>query len=226
MVRRFSRDFPLEGDAALLDRVKSGYLIYKELFPLPPGEYRLETAVLDRGPMAVGIRRNAFTIARPPALASALRSWCAAISPSASGNSTPPSPFNIRAAVSRHRSPPLARGQDQFSVFFLIYPDPNLFASTGPPRIPHGRRGVRCLRPATRGPDASGRIPAMVTASSAELSPGQYDVRVTVRQGSEHSYPHHRPLGGVINKAKLRCSGCSRSNGHSGRRGETLCARL
>ena len=33
------------------------------------------------------------------------------------------------------------------------------------------------------GPDAKGRIAAMVSASSAELSPGRYDVRVTVRQG-------------------------------------------
>jgi VWFA-related protein len=185
VARRFSRDFPLSGDAALLDRVKNGYLIYKELFPLPAGEYRLETAVLDRGSLAVGIRRNAFTIAPASALAVSTPVLVRRYQPFGEWKFDPAEPFQYQGGSITPSLAPLARGQDQFSVFFLIYPDPK---TSSPPQVhfEYLMDGEVFAGSDLQlgGPDARGRIAAMVTASSAELSPGQYDVRVTVRQGS------------------------------------------
>jgi VWFA-related protein len=185
VVRRFSRDFPLSGDAALLERVKSGYLIYRELFSLAPGEYRLETAVLDRGPMAIGVRREAFTIAPASGLAVSSPVLVRRYQPFGEWKFDPAEPFQYQGGSITPSLAPLSKGKEEFSVFFLIYPDPRN-SSPAQARLEYLMDGEIFAGSDLQlgGPDARGRIAAMVTASSAELSPGQYEVRVTVHQGS------------------------------------------
>jgi hypothetical protein len=135
--------------------------------------------------MMIGVRRETFSIAPVSGLAVSSPVLVRRYQPFGQWKFDPAEPFQYQGGSITPSLAPLSQGKDEFSVFFLIYPDPRN-SSPAQARLEYLMDGEVFAGSdlPLGGPDARGRIAAMVTASSAQLSPGRYEVRVTVRQGA------------------------------------------
>src|SRR5256884_3025014 len=64
IVEKFSKDFAVQVALDKVDAFKAGNLVQTFRTELPPGEYALEAAVMDRNGRRIGVTKNTFTV--PP----------------------------------------------------------------------------------------------------------------------------------------------------------------
>ena len=187
VVKKFSRDLPQSVPAALLPQRKAGNFVYREQLTLPAGRYTLESAVVDHETGKHGAKKAVLVV---PSRVSGVGVSSLALVKNFEANAqglAADDPFQYQGG---RITPALAntiyavKGA-QMSMFFVVYPDP---AIAEKPQVvmeyvldgkPVGRGEVP-LPPA----DAFGKIPYVMSSPAENMPPGNYEVRLMVKQGN------------------------------------------
>ncbi len=187
VVQKFSRDLPQSVPAALLPQRKAGNFVYREQLTLPAGRYTLESAVVDHETGKHGAKKAVLVV---PSRVSGVGVSSLALVKNFEANAqslAADDPFQYQGG---RITPALAntiyavKGA-QMSMFFVVYPDPNI---SDKPQVvmeylldgkPIGRGEVPL--PAA---DASGKIPYVMSSPAENMPPGNYEVRLLVKQGN------------------------------------------
>lgn len=187
VVKKLSYDLPRSGQLALLPQARAGNFIYKEQLTVPPGRYTVETAVMDHEANKIGVKKAAFVVL--PKRAGVNLSTVTVVrgyQPNAKGLEAA-DPFQFQGG----KITPTLSGTiynapgAMLSLFFVVYPDPAMadkatvtmqFLSGG---IVVGQ-GELQLPPA----DALGRIPYVMSSSAETMPAGEYQVKLTAKQGT------------------------------------------
>ena len=187
VVQKFSRDLPQSVPAALLPQRKAGNFVYREQMTLPAGRYTLESAVVDHETGKHGAKKAVLVV---PSRVSGVGVSSLALVKNFEANAqglAADDPFQYQGG---RITPALAntlyavKGA-QMSMFFVVYPDPSIAEK---PQVvmeyvldgkPIGRGEVPL--PAA---DASGKIPYVMSSPAENMPPGNYEVRLLVKQGN------------------------------------------
>ena len=188
IVRKFRDDVPLSSSSLQIDAFRASHFIYTEHFPLPPGRYTLETAVLDRQTGEASVRKSVFFM---PALNGTLGLSSIAVVRDLreKGQSTSDQDPLLMSGklVSPGLNPVIKRNDSSGASFYVVvYPDPHQ-ASKPKLRMTFNRDGqaLGSVSPELGEPDSKGRIQYVATAPIDELQPGEYQVLFSVRQADE-----------------------------------------
>jgi VWFA-related protein len=187
VVQKFSRDLPLAGPVTQIPQIRMGNFVYKEQMNLAPGRYTLETAVVDHEAGKTAARRAALVVPAKRAGVSVSGLTLVRNYQANAPGLDPKDPFQYQGG----RITPALSGTivnvkgAQLSTFFVVYPDP---AIPDKPQVvmeyaldgkPVGRGEVPL--PAA---DGTGKIPYVMSAPAENMPPGNYEVRVLVKQGA------------------------------------------
>ena len=187
VVQKFSQDVPLQVPADKKEGLLASNFIFNKHFDLAPGRYTVETAVADfLGDKASA--RKAVLMIPPPAAGvglsdvSLVRSYTPHVAATDAED-----PFRYqdgKVAPSLNESISGGKGA-QLSLFFVVYPETGNAAKPGVEiqLMQDGKPigGGALELPAV---DKDGRIPYVATIPIETLPAGQYQVKVTARQGT------------------------------------------
>jgi len=186
-VKKFQNEVPLTVPAAKLEGLKASHFIYTEHFDLAPGQYTLETAVLD-GENRVSTQKSSVTM--PPPSAQLGISSLAVIrnvkQKDASTQADDPLVAGTQV-VSPTLNPVISKAEAQtVSFYMVIYPDKSV--SAPPQLVMEFSRNGKVLgagSPPLTAPDQDGRIPYLAVVPLASFQPGDFTVRAIAKQGSQ-----------------------------------------
>lgn len=187
VLKKYSRDVPFEGSLDKLAAFQQGHFIYTRPMILPLGRLMLETAVLDREGERVGAARSAyFAAGAAPGLRLSSITLVRRIDPAAD-TPDPEDPLQFaggRISPSLADSVKSAKGA-MLPAYFVIYPAPGI--TDEPSLTMEFIRSGQLIARAT--PELSvanehGVIPYIAETPIESFPPGEYEVRVTVRQGA------------------------------------------
>jgi VWFA-related protein len=185
VVQKLSIDVPSQGPAEKMNAVRAGHFIYTQHVELAPGRYTLETAVLDRESMKIGGKRASVLV--EPAAGLGMSGLVLVRSVAQRGeNSDPEDLFQFPGGkVTPGLDDNVERQPAGVPVYFTVYTDGSAAAS------PAGTlEWLRDGKPVARGElklpaaDPAGRISYIAEAPLEYMASGQYDLQVTVRQGT------------------------------------------
>uniref|UniRef100_Q021C6 VWA domain-containing protein n=1 Tax=Solibacter usitatus (strain Ellin6076) TaxID=234267 RepID=Q021C6_SOLUE len=183
VVQKLTRDRSFQVTA---DQLKLGHFLDKMTVALTPGQYSLESAVMDRESGKVGTQRSQFTVpagVRGVGISSLtpMRSY----TPNAKGLD-PDDPFQFQGGsvtptldLTVKKAPNTA-----LRLFFTVYQDASV--RTAPTvEIEFLQAGKSLTKVPMQLPsaDAQGRIPYLMTIPAESIPSGSYEVRATARQG-------------------------------------------
>jgi VWFA-related protein len=168
------------------EQLEAGNFVEKMPVVLPPGNYSLETAVLDRESGRIGVERSSFTV-DPKNKGVAISSLAAVRSytPNVKGLD-PKEPFQFQGGsitpTLNNRVPQAA--DSNLRLFFVVYQDPSISAKPTV-EIEFLQNGNTLTKVPMPLPDADnqGRIPYVMTIPAAAIPPGVYQVRAIAKQG-------------------------------------------
>jgi VWFA-related protein len=196
-VRKATRDVPFSGPLDKLTAFQAGNFVYDDYFPLPPGRYVMESAILDRIGQRVSTKRVSVIVPEVTASELALSSLVLV----RRIDTDPPPEVHYGRDDDRGTDPYrfaggkvlptldttiAAGGPQQLTLFFTVYPDPR---SGDKPRLwieivsedKVVARSSLELPPA----EADGKVPYLASISLSNLKSGSYEARVVARQGAE-----------------------------------------
>ena len=187
LIEKFTRDLPLKGKLPQLDALKASNFNFRERFSVAPGRYIVETAVIDQLSNKIGARKTSF-IAAPARGTLAMSSliMVRSFQPNAKDLSVE-EPFQFqggRIVPTLNEDLKSIKGA-QMAIFFIVYPEGG--ASVAPQaNVQYFKQGEVAGSAILQLPsvDAQGRINYVLSSSLDAMPPGNYEVRVTVRQGS------------------------------------------
>ena len=188
VVKKFQNDRAFNVPADKLEGFKAAHFIYTEHFELAPGDYTVETAVLDGTEKRISARKGSLTMP-PPGTGLALSSIAFIRNTKDREASTEDSdPMVIGAKIiSPEISPVINKsGAEALPFYMVVYPGKN--ALEAPQLIMEfSRNGQVLMRaPAQLGqPDKDGRVPFVASIPLGRLEPGDFKLRFIVKQGSE-----------------------------------------
>lgn len=187
VIEKFTRDLPIKGALPQLEALKSSNFNFRERFSVPPGRYVIETAVIDQLSHKVGARKTSFLAApasSPLALSSVtvIRNYQPGVKDLA-----PEEPYQFqggRITPTLNTTLKIVKGA-QMALFFVVYPDA---AAGAPPQaiVQYFKDGevagsANLQLPAA---DAQGRINYVLSSPLDAMSPGNYEVKVLIKQGN------------------------------------------
>ncbi len=182
VVGKVSRQFVRTVSNSDVAAIRGEKIEYAEPVDLAPGHYTLSTAVIDGEANAIGAMRLAAYVKPASQLGLSSLEVVKRITP-LNGERNPLDPLetqNGRVTVTLDSNAPSGKPVD---LYFIVYPDQR--SESEPPKLlvellNNGKEVAR-MNPELPKPDNTGAIPVV-----AELKPpvGEYDVRVTVRQGT------------------------------------------
>ncbi len=191
VVRKFSQDVPRQGPLDKVDAFKMGHFIYSQHAPVAPGQYTLETAVVDRNTGKISASKS--TVVVPPVSESLGISSIVRVrnfAPKAP-NETPSltdDPFVVSTGkISPGLDESVKSGPGQtVSFFFSVYVPAGTKTAPelGMEFYKSGQllgRGAPPLTP----PDNNGVIPYIATIPLDSFTAGEYEVRFTVSQNGK-----------------------------------------
>lgn len=193
-VRKATRDVPYAGPLDLLPQFQEGNFIYDDHFPLAPGRYTMEAAIIDRIDNRVSVHRSAFVIpgARPGVgLSNLILVRRIDTNPPPEKSLGPeddrgPDPLRFPGGkVLPTLNNEIQGGDDaKLSLYFHVTPLGTL-AEQPTLTLEFYREGDLVARAPAEldrpGPD--GRIPYLAVSDVSKLNPGEYELRVVARQG-------------------------------------------
>jgi VWFA-related protein len=188
VVKKFQNERALNVPADKLEGFKASHFIYTEHFDLPPGQYTVETAVLDGTGTRISARKGSLTM--PPASTGLALSSIAFVRSTRDreASSQDADPLVVGAKVV---SPEISlvinkAGAEALPFYMVVYPEKNGLES---PQLimEFSRNGQVLVRgPAQLGqPDKAGRIQFVAALPLARLEPGNFKLRFVVKQGTE-----------------------------------------
>jgi VWFA-related protein len=180
---KVSRDLANDIPADKFDAFTRGDLTFAEPALLAPGRYTLETAVVDRENGAASAKRAVLVVSDQPGIGLSDPVAVRRVDPfdiPVDGGRNPADPLHFAGGkVTPSLDGVYAAGTD-IPLYMVVYP-----AETGgAPRLSieviEDGKVVSRVSPELPPPDPTGAIPFM---SSIQPAPGQYEIKVTVRQG-------------------------------------------
>ncbi len=184
IVRKLSTHYTLSGALDQVANAKKGLVLFYREEDLPPGKFVVEAAAHDLPSGKVTIRKS--TIEVPDADESKLRLSSVAIVKRAEqlpkgdkGNS----PFQVAEVMMYpNLGEPVSKAAQKIAFYFTIYPAKG---STFTPQLTvellQGGKALAAVPLKLPAPNESGRILYVGNLPLESLSPGEYDLRVTVR---------------------------------------------
>jgi len=188
VVERFSDEYPLAGPLDQLEAARQSNAVLRRSVPLAAGQYTLETASQVRGSGKTSVERATFEV---PAAGEGpqLSSLCLLRRADPLPADAPPSEDPFRYEGTRlvpHLAGPVSQAATpNLSFFARLYP----LDGGEPPTLTldfvRDGKIVGRAQPAVPAADASGRIAYVGGVPSSGLSPGAYEVRLTLEQEGE-----------------------------------------
>jgi VWFA-related protein len=184
IVRKLSTHYTLSGALDQVANAKKGLVLFYREEDLPPGKFVVEAAAHDLPSGKVTIKKS--TIEVPEADETKLRLSSVAIVKRAEqlpkgdkGNS----PFQIAEVMMYpNLGEPISKAAQKIAFYFTIYP---ATLSTFTPQLTvellQSGKALAAVPLKLPTPNESGRIPYVGNLPLESLSPGEYDLRVTVR---------------------------------------------
>ena len=183
VVQKLARDRDL---MVTPEQWKLGNFLEKMIVTLPPGKYRVESAVMDRESNKTGTQVSEFTVPAPTtgvAISSLtpMRSYV-----SQAKNLVPEDPFQFQGgSITPTMDMTVKKGPNAvLRLFFTVYPDA---ASTSAPGVDieflQGGKSLVKVPMQLPAPDAQGKIPYLTTIPAESIPSGTYEVRATANQG-------------------------------------------
>jgi VWFA-related protein len=187
VVQKLSHDraFPVTPE-----QLTMGNFIDKLPLALAPGNYTLESAVMDRESGKISARRSEFTVG-PWTKGVGISSITSvrAYTPNAK-NLNPNEPFQFQGGtISPTLNNAVPRKENSaLRLFFTVYPDQTI-AAKPTVEIEFLLNGKTLTKAplALPDPDAQGRIPYVMTIPASSIPPGVYEIRATAHQGDSVS---------------------------------------
>ena len=186
VIQKFSRDLPLAPTKEQAPQVQAGNFVYKENLELPPGRFTLEAAVIDHVAGKRAARKTAVVVT-PKTQGVSLSSMMVVRSyqPNAAGL-TPEEPFQFQGGriTPTLSSTIYAVPGAQLSTFFIVYPDPRI-----PEKPQVILEYIKDGESLGKGevplpdPNPAGKIPYVMSSPAENMPPGDYEVRLVVKQG-------------------------------------------
>jgi hypothetical protein len=184
VVQKLTRDRAFQVTA---DQLKLGNFLDKMTVALAPGEYSLETAVMDRESGKVGTQRSEFTVPAPvPGVGISSLTPMRSYTPNAKGLD-PGDPFQFQGGsitptldLTVKKAPNTA-----LRLFFTVYQDASVkIAPTVEIEFLQAGKSLTKVPMQLPAADAQGRIPYLMTIPAESIPSGRYEVRATARQGA------------------------------------------
>lgn len=184
-IAKFTRDLPLKGKLEQLEALKSSNFNFRERFSVAPGRYIIETAVIDQLSRKVGARKTSF-MAAPPAATLGISSVTVVrnFQPGAK-DLTPEDPFQYqggRITPTLNTTLKAVKGA-QMALFFTVYPESGSAPQAIVQYFKDGELAGSANLPLPTA-DAQGRIPYVLSSPLDAMPPGNYEVKVIIKQGA------------------------------------------
>lgn len=184
VIQKLTRD---RGFQVTPEQLKLGHFLDKMTVSLPPGQYTLESAVMDRESGKIGTQRSAFAVpAKSPGVALSSVVPMRSYTPNVKGLD-PADPFQFQGgSVTPTLDMTVRKGPNAvLRLFFTVYPDASVSAAPSV-EIEFLQAGKSLTRVPMQLPaaDALGRIPYLMTIPAESIPSGTYEVRATARQGA------------------------------------------
>jgi VWFA-related protein len=190
VVVRFGEDIPRHGALQSEDEIKRQSITIQRHFVAIPGEYLLETAVMDRQSEAAGAQRIRFTVPPPSAGPSLSDLVLVRRMDNYRSDADAGEPLRFEnGKVTPNLSGEVMPSAKSVSLFFILHTDPN---SPAPPALemqllrdgsPAGHKTLPIHE--AKGASATGAIPYLASLDTSALRPGLYDVKTTLTQGGQ-----------------------------------------
>lgn len=184
VVEKLSEDSPVFLPRQQRAALKRGNAVFLRTFTAPPGRYTLETAVVDRLAGHYSVRRRLLEVAGPaPGLAVSELALIRRTEAIPAGVLSSADPFRQgETRLVPWLSEPRLRKGDALSVFLVTYP-PN--ARPADVLLEFLRDGQLVGQSFTElpPPEPTAGAPFVAAVPTEDLEPGEYEVRVLVKQG-------------------------------------------
>jgi hypothetical protein len=189
IVKKFGNEIPLNVPAAKMAALAQSHFIYTERVDLPPGNYSLETAVMDQQGETISAEKSNLLV--PPAEGKLSMSSVAVVRSmkDKDQNTAPADPWLIgNKVVSPTIEPIVQKATTKTVPFYLVvYPNPQQ-KGVAPELTMEFTKDGQLLGsgPAPLSPpDKDGRIQYVAQVPVEQLPSGKYSVRFVVKQGNE-----------------------------------------
>lgn len=185
VVQRFSRDLGFYAESGRLEEFKKRNFVGTFRVDLAPGQYTLETAVMDRENMKVTARRSTVTVpGAGPGVGISNIAFIRSTLQGAEGDANDPFQLKGRRVVPT-LAPAIKAGADPgISLYFVVAP---LAGSTEEPQLAMElfKDGAALAKTAVPLPaaDSRGLIPYLFSLPFAKFPPGNYELKMTATQG-------------------------------------------
>jgi VWFA-related protein len=181
---KVSRDLANDIPADKFEAFARGDLTFAQPLLLSPGRYTVETAVVDRENGAASVKRAALIVSDRPGIGLSELVPVRRVDPfdiPRDGGWNPADPLHFAGGKITPSLDGVFAAGTEIPLYMVVYPAP----TGGAPRISieflQNGKPVSSASPELPAPDASGAIPFM---SGIQPPPGQYEIKVTARQGA------------------------------------------
>ena len=169
------------------EQLKLGHFLDKMTVTLPPGQYTLESAVMDRESGKIGAQKASFDVpAKPAGVALSSLVPMRSYTPNAKGLD-PAEPFQFQGgSVTPTLDLTVRKGPNAvLRLFFTVYPDASVSVAPAVEiEFLQGGKSLTKVPMQLPAADAMGKIPYLMTIPAESIPSGSYQVRATARQGA------------------------------------------
>ncbi len=180
---KVSRDLANDIPADKFEAFTRGDLTFDQPLLLSPGRYTVEAAVVDRENGAASVKRQALVVSGQPGLGLSelvpVRRVDAFDMPN-DGGRNPADPLHFAGGKITPSLDGVYPPGSAIPIYMVVYPDAGGIAPRLTIEVLQDGKPVSAASPDLPAADQDGSIPFM---TSVEPPPGQYEVKVTVRQG-------------------------------------------
>jgi VWFA-related protein len=182
VVEKFSEDVPFGGPVDKLPAFQQWQYHLARRVALPPGRYTLETVVLDREAAKASAKRALFILAPPgPVSMSHI-----VVVRRLEALTDPDDPLRFQGKRIVPMLSPTIKAGDELQLYVSVHPKKEA-SEPAQLTLEFLQDGALVARgtPELPGADETGAIRYIASSPTAALKPGQYEVRVTARQGAD-----------------------------------------
>ncbi len=181
---KVSRDLANDIPADKFDSFTRGDLTFTEPLLLAPGRYTFESAIVDKENGAASVKRIALVVTERPGIGLSELVTVRRVDPfdmARDGGRNPVDPLHFASGKVTPSLGDVYPAGTEIPLYMVVYPNGAMPAPSLSIEVLQDGRRVSVASPNLPTPDASGAIPFM---SAIHPSPGQYEIKVTARQGS------------------------------------------
>ncbi len=186
IVEKFSKPFAVQEPLSAVDRFKKGYLIQSFPTELAPGTYTLEAVIMDGGANKIGVKKSTFTVPQPTDKLAISDVVIVDRADKLKDNKIVNPFYYPGGKISPTLNTTLKGGPGNFLPFyFAVYPDPAIKDS---PKLTMAFYKQGQYLGSAEAPlppvGKDGRIPYIADLPADKFTPGSYEIRLGVTQGT------------------------------------------